>query len=169
MIRYAVAAMVSWVGVLTVASATQTGSGITMDRALNAARAAVQQCRSDGYRVSAAVVDRSGVILAQLRATDAGVHTIDSSRKKAYTAASLGVPTGQLAAMMAKNPEIEGLRDMNDEILILGGGLPVKIDGRVVGGIGVGGAPGSSYDEACARAGLDTLVGKQTDRPAGDH
>ncbi len=46
---------------------------------------------------------------------------------------------------------------MNESILILGGGLPVRIDGEFLGGIGVGGAPGAKLDEACARAGLSAI------------
>ncbi len=42
---------------------------------------------------------------------------------------------------------------MNDSVLVPGGGLPVSIDANVIGGIGVGGAPGAHLDEACARVG----------------
>lgn len=132
---------------------------LTMDQALAAARAAVRKCASDGYAVSAAVVDLSGVVKAQLRADGAGVHTTDSSRRKAYTAASIGVATGELARMIAEKPQLQGLRDMNDDILILGGGLPIRIAGRLVGGIGVGGAPSAGFDEACAKAGLAATDG----------
>ena len=46
---------------------------------------------------------------------------------------------------------------MNEKILILGGGLPIEIQGEVVGAIGVGGAPGAHLDEACATAGLQSI------------
>ena len=46
---------------------------------------------------------------------------------------------------------------MNDHILMLGGGLPIEMGGEVVGGIGVGGAPGAHLDEACSRAGLNSI------------
>lgn len=91
------------------------------------------------------------------RADGAGPHTVESSRRKAYTAASLRRPTTELAEMVAKAATLQALRDMNPEILILGGGLPIEISGEVVGGIGVGGAPGAHLDDACAQAGLDTI------------
>ena len=119
--------------------------------------AAVKQCQEDGYAVSAAVVDRSGVTIAQLRASQAGAHTIDSSRKKAYTSASVKEPTQKLAELINKIPNINGLRDMNSEILILGGGFPIKFGDEIVGGIGIGGAPGAKLDENCARAGLKSI------------
>jgi uncharacterized protein GlcG (DUF336 family) len=122
-----------------------------------ALQAAIEACRKDGYRVSASIVDRGGVLRAMGRADGAGSHTVESSRKKAYTTASLRRPTTELAEMVAKVPTLEALRDMNPEILILGGGLPIEINGEVVGGIGVGGAPGAHLDDACAQAGLDAI------------
>ncbi len=122
-----------------------------------AAAAAVEKCKQDGYRVSAAVVDRAGVLRVLMRADGAGPHTTDSSSKKAYTAASLRRPTSELADLISKVPALQALRDMNDRILILGGGLPIEIGGEVVGGIGVGGAPGAHLDDACAQAGLDSI------------
>ena len=90
----------------------------------------------------------------------------DSSRKKAYTAASLRRPTSEFAELIAKNPAVQGLRDMNEDILILGGGLPINMGGEVVGGIGVGGAPGGHLDDACAQAGLNIISGSPT-KPEG--
>ncbi len=125
--------------------------------AKKAAAAAVKQCRDDGFRVSAAVVDRAGVLKALLRGDGAGPHTTDSSSRKAYTAASLRRPTSELAALVATRPELQALRDMNENILILGGGLPIELEGQIVGGIGVGGAPGAHLDDACAEAGLKSI------------
>lgn len=132
-------------------------SYLPMAPALQAARVAIKKCEEDGYRVSAAVVDRSGVVKALLRADGAGVHTVDSSRKKAYTAASLGESTMKLARLIADKPDLQALRDMNPDILMLGGGVPASVDGEVVGAIGVGGAPGAQLDDACARAGLQAI------------
>lgn len=125
--------------------------------ASKAATAAQEKCRQDGYRVTVAVVDRAGVLKVLLRGDGAGPHTTDSSTKKAYTAASLRRPTSEFAEMVAKTPAVQGLRDMNDKILILGGGLPIEMEGEVVGGIGVGGAPGGHLDAACAQIGLDSI------------
>jgi uncharacterized protein GlcG (DUF336 family) len=122
-----------------------------------AASAAVEKCKQDGYRVTAVVVDRAGVLRILMRGDGAGPHTVDSASKKAYTAASLRRPTGELAELLTKMPSLQALRDMNDRILILGGGLPIEIGGEIVGGIGVGGAPGAHLDDACAQAGLDSI------------
>jgi len=125
--------------------------------ASKAIQASLDACKKDGYRVSVSVVDRAGMLRGMARADGAGPHTVDSSRKKAYTAASLRRPTTELAELINKVPTLQALREMNDQVLILGGGLPIEIGGEVVGGIGVGGAPGSHLDDACAQAGLDAI------------
>ena len=122
-----------------------------------AVNAALESCKKDGYRVSVSVVDRAGVLRAMGRADGAGPHTVDSSRKKAYTAVSVRRPTTELAELINKMPTLQALRDVNDAILIVGGGLPIEIGGDVVGGIGVGGAPGAHLDDACAQDGLDAI------------
>ncbi|MFO0706567.1 MAG: heme-binding protein [Nitrospira sp.] len=132
-------------------------SVLPLNLAQRAVQAAVEACKKDGYRVTVSVVDRAGILRAMGRADGAGPHTVDSSRKKAYTAASLRRATGELADMMSKAPALQALRDMNEQILMLGGGLPIEIGGEVVGGIGVGGAPGTHLDDACAEAGLDAI------------
>jgi uncharacterized protein GlcG (DUF336 family) len=132
---------------------------LPLSMATKAVQAAIEACKKDGYRVSVSIVDRAGVLRAMGRADGAGSHTVDSSRKKAYTASSLRRATTELADLIGKVPTLEALRDMHPEILILGGGLPIEIGGDVVGGIGVGGAPGAHLDDACAQAGLDAIGG----------
>lgn len=125
--------------------------------AAKAAHAALDKCKADGYKVSVTVVDRAGLVRVVLRGDGAGSHTVDSSRKKAYTASSLRRPTTEFAELVTKAPTLQGLREINDQMLILGGGLPIEINGEIVGAIGVGGAPGTPLDDACAQAGLDAI------------
>ncbi|MCC6139242.1 MAG: heme-binding protein [Nitrospira sp.] len=132
-------------------------SVLPLSLAQRATQAAIEACKKDGYRVSVSVVDRAGLLRAMGRADGAGPHTVDSSRKKAYTAASLRRATSELADLISRMPAMQALRDMNEQILMLGGGLPIEIGGEVVGGIGVGGAPGAHLDDACAEAGLDAI------------
>ncbi|MEQ1847988.1 MAG: heme-binding protein, partial [Nitrospira sp.] len=62
-------------------------SVLPLGTATKAIQAALDACKKDGYRVSVSIVDRAGVLRAMGRADGAGSHTVDSSRKKAYTAA----------------------------------------------------------------------------------
>lgn len=130
---------------------------LPMGLAGKAIQASLDACHKDGYRVSVSIVDRAGVLRAMARADGAGPHTVDSSKKKAYTAVSLRRPTTELAELINKVPTLQALREVNDQMLMLGGGLPIEIGGEVVGGIGVGGTPGAYLDDACAQAGLDAI------------
>ena len=130
---------------------------LPLSLATEAAQTALNACEKEGYHVSVAVTDRTGLLRALIRGDQGGAHTLDSSSRKAYTSASLGRSTGELAKMLSTNPTAEGLRQMNDKILILAGGLPIKVGELVIGGIGVGGAPGGDKDEVCAQAGLDKI------------
>ena len=132
-------------------------SVLPLAMATKAAHATVDKCLADGYRVSVTVVDQGGNIRAVLRQDGAGPHTLESSRKKAYTSASMKQPTAKLAGLIAKMPALQGLQRMNEHMLMLAGGLPIKIGDAVVGGIGVGGAPGGHLDAACAQGGLDSI------------
>jgi len=130
---------------------------LPLSLATEAAQAALAACEKDGYHVSVAVTDRSGLIRTLIRGDEAGPHTLDSSSRKAYTSSSLSRSTGELVKMLSGNPAAEGIRNMNEKILILAGGLPVKAGEEIIGGIGVGGAPGGDKDEVCAQAGLDKI------------
>lgn len=169
--------LVKWIGLLTlavminwnvVAGAEDLPREAVLPLALanKAASAAVEKCKQDGYKVSASVVDKAGILRAFQRADGAGPHTVDSSRKKAYTAASLGRTTSELGELVVKMPHLQAIGKMNENIIILGGGLPIQFGNEVVGGIGVGGAPGTQFDDACAQAGLDA-IGAAQKVPAG--
>ena len=145
---------------IAVAQGLPQQSVLPLSLAEKAAVAALDKCAAGGHKVSVAVVDRSGNLIVLLRDDGAGPHTVDSSSRKAYTSASLRRPTEHLAQLLTKFPSIQGLRDMNEKILILGGGLPIEIQGEVVGGIGVGGAPGAHLDEGCATAGVRAIGGE---------
>lgn len=135
---------------------------LPLELSTQAAIAAIKKCHGDGFRVSVAIVDQSGLLKVQLKADGAGPHTLDSSRRKAYTANSLRDSTHKYATLVAQRPELQSLSHLNDHILLLGGGFPIKMGGEIVGGIGVGGAPGIEYDEACASAALKVLKADET-------
>ena len=126
---------------------------ISLALARDAAEAALQNCSSKGWKVSVAVVDRAGQLKLQLRGDGAGPHTLDSSRRKAYTAASMREGTSKMLEISQKSPAAATL-PMIDGLLLLGGGLPIKVGNEVIGAIGVSGAPGGHLDDECAEAGI---------------
>jgi uncharacterized protein GlcG (DUF336 family) len=134
-----------------------TAPYLPLEMATQAAQVAVEACSTEGYNVSVAIVARSGNTTVLLRADNAGPHTVGSSTGKAFTSASLGRDTAGLAGFIGGNPQNGGLRDMDSRLVIQAGGLPIKIGGALVGGIGVGGAPSGDIDANCARSGLDAI------------
>lgn len=111
---------------------------------------------AQGYATTAVLVDASGARQALLRGDNAGIHTLDSAFGKAYTSASFKGPSAAVAERLLAHPPTAQL-GLLPHVLLLGGGLPIKIGDEVVGGIGVSGAPGGEKDEACAKAALDKI------------
>lgn len=129
---------------------------MTLDTALQAARAALESCRKSGYQVAVAVVDRAGLPQAMLRDRYAGAHTADMALDKAWTAASFRTSTAALAEATVAGKPLSGLRE-RPRVAAVGGGLVIESAGALVGGIGVSGAPGGDLDESCARAGVVSI------------
>lgn len=127
--------------------------------ALDAAQAALADCRQRGYQVAVAVVDRSGVIQVVLRDRYAGPHTAATASGKAWTAATFRSITSSLFAISQPGMMQAGIRNLPGAVII-GGGLVVESGGSLVGAIGVSGAPGGDADEACAKAGIEAIQGK---------
>jgi uncharacterized protein GlcG (DUF336 family) len=127
---------------------------LSHQQALVAVRAATEACAQAGYHVATAVVGRDGRLLALLRMPLSGPHTIDVARRKAYTALTYQSPTMTLSDRphLAHTPGI----------LLIGGGVPIRAAGAVVGAIGVSGAPGQERagdtDERCAQAGISAIL-----------
>jgi len=126
---------------------------ISSTLAVEAAQAAVAACAERNFRVSAAVVDRHGILKALVRADGAGPHTVDASRGKAFTSASARNPTTGMLAVVRENPNALTLPTIPG-FLVLGGGVPIRAGEEVVGAIGVGGAPSGLIDEECANAAI---------------
>lgn len=130
---------------------------ISVDASAAAVRAALGKCQADKLPfVTVALVDRFGTVQALLRGDNAAEHTIEAARQKAYTAAAFGTPTSELSKRINGNgPSIADLPGT----LFLAGGVPLKVNGVSVAGIGVGGAPDGVLDEACAAAGAESIAG----------
>jgi uncharacterized protein GlcG (DUF336 family) len=131
---------------------------ITVGASAKAVGAALAKCQADKLPfVTVALVDRFGTVQAVLRGDNAAEHTIESAKRKAYTAAAFGSPTSELAKRITGNgPSIADLPGT----LFLPGGVPLKVNGVSVAGIGVGGAPDGKLDEACAEAGAAVIAAK---------
>ncbi len=120
------------------------------------AETAIDSCAAKGYGVSAVVVDRDGEVIIAMRADNAGPHTMENARRKAYTARSFRTSTTAYAKRFADNDPVVRQQVTLPSIIAIPGGLPVKVGDDVIAGVGVSGSPG--VDEPCVQAGLDKVA-----------
>ena len=133
-----------------------TSQSMTVETALVAASAALKKCRSEGFQVAVAVVDRMGVLQALVRDRYAGAHTPKTASEKAWTAASFRTNTTDLVEISQPGQPQSGVRHVTGALMI-GGGMIIEAAGSMVGAIGVSGAPGGELDDICASAGIEAI------------
>lgn len=123
-----------------------------IEKAIKAAEAKAKEL---GTLVSIAIVDDHGYLIGFSRMEGALPISSKFSVAKAYTAGTIGMPTEDISVYAAEGKPFFGINTMlGGEFTILGGGLPVKSNNRIVGGIGVGGSYEVKQDIACAKAAL---------------
>jgi uncharacterized protein GlcG (DUF336 family) len=120
------------------------------------AEAAIESCGSHGYAVAAVVVDRGGDTIVAMRADNAGLHTMENARRKAYTARTFRQSTTAYAKKFADNDPVVRQQVTLPNVIAIPGGLPVKVGDDVIGGVGVSGSPG--VDEPSVQAGIDKVA-----------
>jgi len=137
------------------------------------AQAAIASCTASGYAVTATYLAADYTPAVVLRADGARGMTVDVARRKAYTVLKTGKTSGEFGtsvALPAGTPTptpvagaLPGLppgANVDQNLIVWAGGLPVKAGGKVVGAVGISGAPGGDKDEACAQAGLAKIASK---------
>jgi uncharacterized protein GlcG (DUF336 family) len=124
--------------------------------ALTIAETTIATCKANGYAVSATVVGRNGEIIVQIRGDNTGPHTTENSMRKAYTARTFRIPSGDLVTRLKNDPSL-GLIHLNN-VIANQGALPIKIGDETIGAAGASGAPGGEKDEACVRAGIEKIA-----------
>ena len=151
-----------------VAAAVSTGAlaqGVVNRPQISAALAnelvgdSVAICAKQGYKVWAVVVNLDGVRIALLRGDGAPIHSQDNSYYKAYTAASLTLgrnesSTKEMYDRVAKAPASTVPTAQLPNVTLAQGAIVIRSGGQIIGAIGVSGAPGGQYDEACAKEAL---------------
>jgi uncharacterized protein GlcG (DUF336 family) len=133
-----------------------THKDLSLAIALQIATTAEDTCIHNGNRVSVTVVGREGQVIVQLRGDDSNPHTIENSQRKAYTAKTFRISSGEFANRVKANPTI-GLVHLSG-VIAAQGALPIKAGEDVVGAVGVSGSPGGDKDEVCAKAGIDKVA-----------
>ncbi|MCP9775915.1 heme-binding protein [Cyanobium sp. HWJ4-Hawea] len=134
---------------------------LPLELANRTAAVAVESCQQRGEQVSVSVVDGEGTLQVFLHGDGASPHTAQLSRHKAYTAASLAAlqgftTTGELANSLRQGKAPIGALPLPaasvDQITPLPGGVVLRSEGRLLGGLGVSGARQGQLDEECGLA-----------------
>jgi uncharacterized protein GlcG (DUF336 family) len=130
---------------------------ISSDLARKMVDAAVAKARELGVSENVTILDDGGNLKAFSRMDGAPIPTIEMAQNKAYTAL-LGVPTQDFFNFIKGDPSLLAGIPTLSRVAAWGGGFPIKVDGEIVGAIGVSGAPTVQNDVDCARAALAVLT-----------
>jgi uncharacterized protein GlcG (DUF336 family) len=114
---------------------------------------AVAKARELGVSENVAILDDGGNLKAFSRMDGAPIPTIEIAQNKAYTAL-FGVSTQDFFNFIQGDPSLLAGLPTLARVAAWGGGFPIKVDGEVVGAIGVSGAPAVQNDVDCATAAL---------------
>jgi uncharacterized protein GlcG (DUF336 family) len=126
---------------------------VTLNDARRVIAAAEKEAEELGQPMNIAVVDEGGNLVAHVRMDGAWIGSIDISINKAFTSRAFDIATKDLAAHSQSGGQFFGIHGSNHgRVMIFAGGVPLKRNGKVVGGIGVSGGSGEQ-DQAVAEAG----------------
>jgi glc operon protein GlcG len=128
---------------------------LTIEAAKQIAGAALRAAAANNYSVTVAISDDGGHLLYLERMDGANISSVDSSSNKATAAVIYKQPTKNFADRLAKG---ETLVLKLPGAMPVEGGFPLIVEGKVIGGIGVGGAPQGQLDAQVAQAGVDWLL-----------
>lgn len=125
---------------------------LSLAEARKALIAATEEARKGNVNAVIAVVDDGGFLVAYEKADKAGRISTDVAIGKARAAALFRRATAGLEEAVPKRPAMVTIPDQ----ILLQGGMPITVDGEVIGGVGVsGGSP--QQDEAIAAAGANVV------------
>ena len=137
--------------------------GLTLAGARKVLSGVESKSKELGYKMNIAIVDEGGHLLAFARMDGARPASANTALTKAVTAATYRQPTGTLPAGSSSPDILLNLSLQNaaaasgGKITTLLGGVPIVIDGQVIGGVGVGGGSGEQ-DAEVAKAGIAAFL-----------
>ena len=131
-------------------------TSITLEAAHQAVAAAAAKAEEIGVPMAIAVVDPDGTLKAFSRMDGAALLAVRIAQQKAWTAISFGLPTMGLWEFVKEDPPLLHSLPHQEDMILFGGGSPINVDGKMIGGIGVSGGH-YTQDQECADAGLAAL------------
>jgi uncharacterized protein GlcG (DUF336 family) len=116
---------------------------------------AAVKAAQEGRPMAIAVVDRGGTLKSFSRMDGAPLLAVDIAIDKAYTAAAFGIPTQAWREFLDQDPGVAQIAH-RPRLVAFGGGIPLAVDGEVVGGLGLSGGH-YSEDQAIAEHAVRAL------------
>ena len=138
------------------APVTITRQSLTLDGANAIITAAIAHAKDMGVQEVLVVDDRDGFPIAMARMDNARLTSINVAMDKAYTAAVRQAATADLIANFRDNPASMASFLAQPHMTLLGGGMPIMVDGGIVGGVGASGGT-ADQDVEIAQAGLAAI------------
>jgi uncharacterized protein GlcG (DUF336 family) len=129
---------------------------ISFELAQKMVDAAVAKAKELGVSENVAILDDGGNLKAFGRMDGASIPTIEIAQNKAYTAL-FGVSTQDFFNFIQGDPSLLAGIPALPRVAAWGGGFPIKVNGEIVGAIGISGAPAVQNDVDCAQAALALL------------
>ena len=125
------------------------GAPISLTEAQTLIQRAVEASRARGFRMSIAVVEPSGELVAFAKMDDTQYGSTHVAQRKAETSARYRTSTASFESrVMGGRVVTLG----NDDVMPIAGGQPIIVDGKVVGGLGVSGGTAAEDDEIAVAA-----------------
>ena len=146
--------MIKYVVELISEKLSSTENNLSLEKARKIIRAGEKKAKEMNLSAVFAVVNSEGNLIIEERMDNAILVSIDVAYKKAYTAAALKLNTEDLTALVQPGAMFYGLQS-DPKYIVFGGGMLLKVDGKIVGAVGVSG--GSAQEDmeiakACVNA-----------------
>lgn len=134
---------------------------LNIEKAKKAIEASENKARELGISVSTAVVDEYGVLVAFSRMDGALKISPKFAIAKAYTSGNLGMSTADMSGYATEGKPYYDMNSLfGGELTTIAGGVVIKShDGKIIGGIGVGGSADVNQDQECAQEALKAIEG----------
>lgn len=132
------------------------GPPITLDQASKVGNAALAEAKKLNVLEAVAIVDPSGRLVYFMKMDNARSIAVELAQHKARTAAMFKLPSKAYEDRVASGGA--GIAALSlDGVIAAAGGIPIVVDGKIIGAIGVGGGPNGGIDSIAAQAGVDAL------------
>jgi cob(I)alamin adenosyltransferase len=129
---------------------------LSLDLALALLARVREEAQARDLSLAAAVVDDAGHVLASQRMDGAALGAMQLAVGKAFTAVSWATPSGEFASSTEPGGDDWGWNTTDSRIVVYAGGIPLLVDGELVGAIGASGGT-AAEDEECVNAAANAL------------